>query len=537
MTNRYQVCILGSGFAGSILAWILARHGVNVVVVDRIVHPRFAIGESSTPLADFLLRQIAEQWELPELDELSSWGQWRRKHPELRCGLKRGFSYFQHKAHTEFSDDPQHSHSYLVAASASDESSDTHWHRADVDAWLLKQARDAGAGVLEGCQVTSIEKTGNQWNLQLAPTNDRESQQPPTPRSLQCEFVVDASGPGGVLGSQLGLSRLDDSLLTRTGSIFGHFQNVSSMAEQLPSALRLDDPFPSDAAAQHHLLPDCSRDSNDQIGHQPQSGWIWMLRMQDDITSVGLTVPMGILHGLTRPAAGRYFDDVVARYPTVHKLLNQAHLIAPTGTSGMAQLGFVPRISRLWAAAAGDGWCMLPSTVGVIDPLHSTGIAHGLSGVYRAGQLLLMQFGDAGLGTSSSTASDLWKQYSQDVVREVHWIDEIVHLCYRALDISFDAFVSVSSLYFIAAVHSERNLISQLETGHSGSISDGFWLINNSQLRSIAAELGGQLSRVTADGDTEALTSWVRNAIAPWNDFGLLETGNQNRVHRSQTKA
>lgn len=541
MPNHCQVCVLGSGFAGSILLWILARRGLCVVVVDRSVHPRFAIGESSTPLADFLLRQIAKQFGVPELHALSSWGKWQAKHPDLRCGLKRGFSYYQHEPHTSFSDDAQHSRSYLVAASASDDASDTHWHRADVDAWLLAQARVAGADVLEGTQVQSIVRIDDQWEVRLASISDEAGEQSHATETLRCEFVVDASGAGGVVGRQLGLARLDDSLLTRTGSVFGHFRGVGRMAEELRSALQADDPFPCDAAAQHHLLADCRRAVDERHNHAQRYGWMWMLRMQDDITSVGLTVPESFLEGLTPPAAGRYFHNVIDRYPTIRNLLAKAHLIAPHGRDGQPELSFAPRVSRLWAVAAGDNWCMLPSTVGVVDPLHSTGIAHALSGVHRASELLCQQFGIVGK-QPERPPRDAWSEYSRDVIEEVRWIDEIVHLCYRALEISFDTFVAVSSLYFVAAVHSERSMLEQLGEGqlakgqHFNQPRDGFLLTNNTALRQVAAEVRKRLSQSETESTTD-LAAWIREAIAPWNDFGLLEAGNKNRVHRSQTKA
>lgn len=41
----FDVVIAGSGFSGSLLGWILARHGRSVLIVDRQHHPRLAIGE------------------------------------------------------------------------------------------------------------------------------------------------------------------------------------------------------------------------------------------------------------------------------------------------------------------------------------------------------------------------------------------------------------------------------------------------------------------------------------------------------------
>ena len=41
------------------MALVAARLGLDVVVVDHASHPRFAIGESSTPTADYYLKQIS----------------------------------------------------------------------------------------------------------------------------------------------------------------------------------------------------------------------------------------------------------------------------------------------------------------------------------------------------------------------------------------------------------------------------------------------------------------------------------------------
>ena len=71
---KYDVAIIGSGFAGSILAWILAKRGRRVALIDSIQHPRFAIGESSTPIADMLLRHLGEKHSISQLVDLATYG-------------------------------------------------------------------------------------------------------------------------------------------------------------------------------------------------------------------------------------------------------------------------------------------------------------------------------------------------------------------------------------------------------------------------------------------------------------------------------
>ena len=71
-----DIVILGSGFAGSLTALILRQIGRRVILVDKAKHPRFAIGESSTPVANLLIRDLAAQYDLPRVAPLAKYGTW-----------------------------------------------------------------------------------------------------------------------------------------------------------------------------------------------------------------------------------------------------------------------------------------------------------------------------------------------------------------------------------------------------------------------------------------------------------------------------
>lgn len=68
-----DVVVLGSGFAGSLVSCALRHQGLRVVMIERQQHPRFAIGESSTPLTNLLLEEFARRYDLPELLPLAKW--------------------------------------------------------------------------------------------------------------------------------------------------------------------------------------------------------------------------------------------------------------------------------------------------------------------------------------------------------------------------------------------------------------------------------------------------------------------------------
>src|SRR6516165_8705834 len=111
-----DLAILGSGFGGALLASIAQRLGFSVALLERGAHPRFAIGESSTPLADFKLARIAERFGLGWLPPFAKYGSWKAAHHDLVCGLKRGFSFFRHERGQAFTPRPDNDNALLVAA-------------------------------------------------------------------------------------------------------------------------------------------------------------------------------------------------------------------------------------------------------------------------------------------------------------------------------------------------------------------------------------------------------------------------------------
>src|SRR5438552_4639451 len=100
-----EVAIVGSGFAGSLLGRVLAVLGYDVVLLERGTHPRFAIGESSTPLANLSLERLARTYGLTDCYHLAAHGRWLERYPAVRRGLKRGFTFYRHHPHRAVDDD------------------------------------------------------------------------------------------------------------------------------------------------------------------------------------------------------------------------------------------------------------------------------------------------------------------------------------------------------------------------------------------------------------------------------------------------
>src|SRR5215204_4713750 len=137
---------------------IARRCGLRVLLLERSRHPRFAIGESASPLAGILIEQLADRYDLPRLRPLSAFGTWQRTYPDVVCGLKRGFTYFKHEAGRRYDAKTDRSNQLLVAASPNDELSDTHWLRSDVDHFLVREAMAAGVEYLDEVQLESFDR-------------------------------------------------------------------------------------------------------------------------------------------------------------------------------------------------------------------------------------------------------------------------------------------------------------------------------------------------------------------------------------------
>ena len=211
---------MGGGFGGALMAMVARRLGRSVVLIERGTHPRFAIGESSTPLASLLLQQLAEEYDLPQLLPFRRWGEWQREHPGIGCGLKRGFSFFHHTLGQSFSDDEQRRNQLLVAASPRDEVADTHWFRADFDHHLVNEAQRLGVEYFDRTELTSFDEQPDGVTL--------GGRRNGGPVRFHAGFVIDATGPRGWLHRTLGLANRELPLIPATSGLFAHFKNVGA---------------------------------------------------------------------------------------------------------------------------------------------------------------------------------------------------------------------------------------------------------------------------------------------------------------------
>ena len=483
MTGTLDVAVLGSGFAGSLTALLLRAIGRSVLLIERGSHPRFAIGESSSPLANLLLEGLARRYGLADVLPLASWGSWRRRYPEVTCGLKRGFTFYGHRFGEPFPASPDRSDQLLVAASPSDEVADTHWYRAEVDHFLQRRAQESGAEYVDRTEVEAASFAGGCWTLETR-RGDRT-------RSVRARLLVDASGPAGCLHRALRLRAAQFPGLPETEGLYTHFEGVRRMdAMGLAAPGGETPPYPPDDAALHHVFP---------------GGWIWILRFGNGVTSAGVAAVPDLARALRLEEGAAAWDGLLERLPTVREQFADARAILP----------FVhrPQLPFRAARAAGPGWTLLPSAAAFVDPILSTGFPLTLLGIERLAGAVERHWGTPELAPALEKGGERTLAEADTAARLVAALYARFH--------DFPAFAALTHLYFAAASYAEA--ARRLERPElAGAFLSGDHPLFGDALRACgAAALDPATNR-------EELRTRIRRAIEPLDVIGLSDASRRN---------
>lgn len=489
-----DVAIIGSGFGGTLTALILDRVGLRTVLIDRASHPRFALGESSTPMADLLLQHLAQKYDLPRLLPLAEYGSWQTVYPELACGLKRGFSYFKHQPGEHFTPRADHANELLVAASADEADADTHWFRADFDHFFVREAQAAGIPFFDRTELTELNN-GPPWMLRGVHDNE--------PLRFTADFLIDASGEGNVVARALHMPIEPTGMRTNSRALYGHFTGVAHWSEFLASrgGHLADHPFCCDDAALHHVL---------------DGAWMWVLRFNNGVTSAGFMFDAARYPFDGSISPEQEWQTCMQRFPSVERQFEQAQLTQECGS-----LRRTKRLQRRAAKTAGQNWALLPLTAYALDALHSTGNAHTLCGVERLTGILEQRL-------TGDKLSRALQEYDRMLQGEIDLLDEIVHGCYAGFS-QFELMTSFASFYFAAATVSEH----RRRCGRADPQA-GFLLAHDPEFRAaVRAQCQALLelqhgSSSDSPAKIRAFAESVSKAIRPYNIAGLCDPVKKN---------
>jgi FADH2 O2-dependent halogenase len=483
LRKRFDLAIVGSGFAGSLTAMIARRLGRSVILLERGKHPRFAIGESSTPLANLLLEEIAERYDLPAIRPLSKWGTWQQACPELPCGLKRGFTFYHHVLGQPDAPDPEHKRQLLVAASPHDRIADTHWYRADFDDFLLRQAQKLGAEYLDETVMQSVVLLPDAVELNGARHGHSVS--------IEAEFLVDASGPRGFLHRMLGLPEERFPDYPATQALYSHFSGVKRRDAIAPE--KEMPPYPVEDAAVHHIF---------------SGGWVWMLRFNNGRVSAGVAATEKLATELQLHQGEAAWHRLLERLPSL-----QAQFAAARCEETFY---YTPRLAFLSGVMHGERWAMLPSAAGFVDPLLSTGFPLTLLGVLRLAEIF------AECSRTPSARQAMLQDYAERTYAELHATARLIAALYANMD-CFEVFSALSLLYFAAASYSETARRLQ-----KPELAQSFLLYDRPDFGPKCEEILKRARGPASEEEKAALVQDVLRAIEPLDVAGLCRTDRRN---------
>lgn len=268
----YDAIIIGGGPAGSTSALCLARKGYRVVVLEKVAHPRFHVGESFLPRGLTLLQELGLEPRLRALTHM------------VKLGGEFGMGDAADDETTKFafSDGLQGGRNETFNV-----------ERAPFDAMLLDAAREAGAEVRSNAPVKKIVRLAD-GDVEIIAGEE----------TLRGKYLLDASGQGTVLGRHLGTRK--GFAHHRKVAYFGHFENVQRLSgdeEGYPTVVVCDE------------------------------GWFWMIPIDPLRVSIGVVMDADVAKRINLPAT-QMLSWAVARCPLLRrrtaraKFPPQAHTVA-----------------------------------------------------------------------------------------------------------------------------------------------------------------------------------------------------------------
>ncbi|WP_435104736.1 NAD(P)/FAD-dependent oxidoreductase [Arhodomonas sp. AD133] len=217
--QRFDIAILGSRLAGTMLAAILARHGLRVVIADHEGQPRYATGEASIPYTSLIFELIADRYGVPEIRNIA---RARDVFGTIAptSGVKKNLGFLYHRDGE--SHDPREALQFNVPS----EHGETHLFRQDIDAYMLRTAVRYGA-VLRSRRADGDIDIGSEG----------VSVEGAHGETIRANYVVDVSGRDSPVANRFGLRQEAEGMETRSTTLATHAIGVKRFDDCVPHKL------------------------------------------------------------------------------------------------------------------------------------------------------------------------------------------------------------------------------------------------------------------------------------------------------------
>ena len=286
--KKTDVLIIGAGPAGAVASAYLNKNGINVLVLEKEVFPRFVIGES-------LLPHCMDHLEETDLLEAVK---------EVGFQKKTGASFYKGDTKCDFLFSEQHTKGWEWT-----------WQvkRADFDQALVNEIQKKGVDVRFNSTVKNVEIN---TDSQLVEYENKAGEV----IKINSRFIIDASGYGRVLPRMLDLNT--PSNLSARGSVFTH----------------LEDRNRTEKAGNNIFIH--SFNNNE--------AWLWAIPFSDGHTSVGIVGDEKLITEYSQNDGEKFkefiqsFKDLKGRFKNVPLLFEPKSILGySVGVKKMYGQGFV----------------------------------------------------------------------------------------------------------------------------------------------------------------------------------------------------
>ncbi|WP_410600321.1 NAD(P)/FAD-dependent oxidoreductase [Amycolatopsis sp. lyj-90] len=314
MRTTTQILVIGGGPAGSTAAGLLAKEGFEVTLLEREHFPRYHIGESLLPSCRPILERLGV-W-----DKIASAG----------FQPKGGAYYFWGPEEWEVRF-RQHGRDGSTSA----------WQviRADFDKILLDHAREVGVDVTEGIAVKKLDFDGDR----PVAAHWAEAKNPANSGRIEFDYLVDASGRGGVMATKYLKNRKFHNVF-RNVAAWSYWKDAKELDRGPRGAITVA-----------------------SVG----DGWFWGIPLPDGTMSVGLVTGKDSFNAARNELGGvdPVYHKAIGDCPAIQQLLIEAEQVTEV------------KVEQDYSYAAeqfqGPGYLLAGDAACFLDPLLSTGVHLG----------------------------------------------------------------------------------------------------------------------------------------------------------------
>ncbi|ETW77133.1 putative halogenase [Heterobasidion irregulare TC 32-1] len=336
--ERATVVVIGGGPGGSYSATLLAREGVDVVLLEAVKHPREHVGESMLPSMRHYLRFIDLE------DEFDARGFMHKP------GAAFKFVHGMGECYTDFSILGPSRTTWNVVGSLYSNNG------------LVSHFIAVGVKVYEETRVESIGFESDRDPSTARPILINWKNKAGDSGVIKFDWLIDASGRQGIMSTRYLKNRIYREGL-RNVAAYGYWKDVSVF----------DRGGPRSNAPWFECLTD-------------KQGWAWLIPLHDGTTSIGLVMHQDNSNRKKSENAGgleEHYLEQLKLAPGVQGLIGERGSYVKSSVKSTADYSYHA------GCYSGDHFRLVGDAAAFVDPLFSSGVHVAMTGALSAASTIL----------------------------------------------------------------------------------------------------------------------------------------------------